>query len=414
MSPNRNARIVFVVGLVLFCGRAASAATITVNDPSGGHDIVGSCVLRDAITAANTQAQVGGCTAGSAGMNVIELPLDASIALSEIDNSDFSSPAAIGANGLPFMTSSITIHGNGATIYRTGACNQDGVPDPGEFRIIAGDAGVVLVFDNLVLENGCADADLDSPFAGAGGAMLSSGDVTLRNVRVAGNFAKNAVGAILLQQVLSSDGSLTIDHSIIDHNTTGSFGMTVFAGDVSTLFCGATATLHVFDSIISDNGAGAFPTVFACGTISIEASTITANGGQPALRLGSDGTTGAVRIKNSIVADNAKGDCSLPGDSSLTVIGANLSSDASCPGFSLQNTPANLDPTLPHGPNPDSAALDAVADCTRVDGITPIADDQRGIARPLIGGAGHPDWCDIGAIEYDGYDEIFTNGFELP
>ena len=40
----------------------APAATITVNNPSGAHNVAGSCVLRDAITAA-TAYSGGGCVA---------------------------------------------------------------------------------------------------------------------------------------------------------------------------------------------------------------------------------------------------------------------------------------------------------------------------------------------------------------
>ena len=51
---------------------------------------------------------------------------------------------------------------------------------------------------------------------------------------------------------------------------------------------------------------------------------------------------------------------------------------------------------------------------TRVDGATAVGDDERGIQRPLRGAAGHSNRCDIGAVEYDVYDHIFENGFEVP
>ena len=103
-------------GLALLCalGQApALAATINVG---------GGCTLVDAITAANSDAPAGGCTAGS-GADTLVLPAGSTHTLTAVNNSTY------GPNGLPLVTSAITIAGNGSTITR----------DPGapQFRILA-------------------------------------------------------------------------------------------------------------------------------------------------------------------------------------------------------------------------------------------------------------------------------------
>src|SRR6185503_709192 len=91
------------VALALALGNIppAQAASITVN---------GSCSLINAITAANTDTATGGCAAGS-GADTISLP-GGTITLTSVNN--FASP--YNPNGLPRITSAITIAGNGTTI----------------------------------------------------------------------------------------------------------------------------------------------------------------------------------------------------------------------------------------------------------------------------------------------------------
>ncbi|MGH9843957.1 MAG: hypothetical protein ACREEM_34915, partial [Blastocatellia bacterium] len=118
---------VFVLTLSVFLGMCAlsvlswranagrevsgmAMASITVNDASGGKGGPG-CKLRDALDAAMTDTPRGGCPAGS-GDDTIVLPGGANILLTARDNADH------GANGLPAITSSVTIIGNGATIQR--------------------------------------------------------------------------------------------------------------------------------------------------------------------------------------------------------------------------------------------------------------------------------------------------------
>jgi hypothetical protein len=78
----------------------AQETVITVND---------DCSLIDAIRSANTDRPIGGCITG-VGDDTIELTTD--VLLTTIENEEQ------GKNGLPSVSSTITINGNGFTIER--------------------------------------------------------------------------------------------------------------------------------------------------------------------------------------------------------------------------------------------------------------------------------------------------------
>ena len=98
-----------LLGIVLIATGLAPAAEIVVE---------GGCTLPDAITAANNDAPAGGCPAGS-GADVIQLTGD--VVLTSVDNNE------VGDNGLPVVTTDITIVGGGSTIERDAAA-PDGDP----------------------------------------------------------------------------------------------------------------------------------------------------------------------------------------------------------------------------------------------------------------------------------------------
>lgn len=104
---------------------------------------------------------------------------------------------------------------------------------------------------------------------------------------------------------------------------------------------------------------------------------------------------GTVAVQNSIIAQNAGGDCDHEKSSTarFTASGASLDSDSTCPGFSIHASPrlgplqdnGGLTPT--HGIAPGSPAHDAGTSCFVV--------DQRG--HPRVRSESDP--CDIGAFE---------------
>jgi hypothetical protein len=110
------------VALLLALGQApALAGTINVGE---------TCTLVRAIHAANKDTTAGGtCTQGS-GTDTIVLPKGSTQTLTTVNN------GYVGPSGLPVITSTMTIAGNGSTIARSSA------PGTPEFRIfIVGTGG---------------------------------------------------------------------------------------------------------------------------------------------------------------------------------------------------------------------------------------------------------------------------------
>lgn len=279
-----------------------------------------------------------------------------------------------GPSGLPIIQGpsesnpqSLTINGNGATIQRS---STPGTP---EFRILSA-LYANLTLDSVVIRGGFSQV-------GGGAAYLNVSTVLLRNSTVTDNWAASYGGGIA-----NNCGVLNIENSTISYNTiigAGSGGG-VISGN------GCPSSVDISNSTLYENqsdGSGGF-------------------GGQ------GDGiaalSNANIRIKNSLVANPARGhgaDCALVTPTSL---GHNIFSDSTCG----QNVSAGdlIVPNMPLGPLTDnggatpthalmagSPAIDAVpvADCTNVTG-TPILNDQRGALRPA--GAA----CDIGSYEYNG------------
>ena len=109
----------------------------TVQASVGSIIVGGGCTLVDAIRAANSDAPVGGCTAGGRGRDVITLNADVML----------TAPAE-GVNGLPVIHSAITIHGNGHVIARS---TDAGTPS---FRLLEISADGDLILEAVTLRGG--------------------------------------------------------------------------------------------------------------------------------------------------------------------------------------------------------------------------------------------------------------------
>ncbi len=122
----------YLVVVGLFCAlspQVAHAATILVDTTDHGVVVDGECSLMEAIIAANTNTAGNGCPAGDNPSDTIVLAPDALYSLTHAYTSTG------GLTGLPAITSTIIISGNGATIERSSA---------DEFRLLR-------VNDNLTL-----------------------------------------------------------------------------------------------------------------------------------------------------------------------------------------------------------------------------------------------------------------------
>jgi uncharacterized repeat protein (TIGR01451 family) len=165
--------------------------------------------LRDAIDAANNDA-----AAHPGETNTIVLQNTAYV-LNAIDNNGTVNTDWYGASGLPAITSSITIQGNGATIERSTAV---GTPS---FRLlyVTGGQGSEpsgsgnLTLQNLTLSGGLAQGgsggnseSAGGGGAGLGGAIFNQGSLSLSGVTLAGDEAIGGVGGSALYGTSAGGG----------------------------------------------------------------------------------------------------------------------------------------------------------------------------------------------------------------
>ncbi|MGH8588972.1 MAG: hypothetical protein ACREXX_06435, partial [Gammaproteobacteria bacterium] len=235
-------RSLAAIALLMALGQVpALAATIAVDGST--------CTLVDAITAANTDAPTGGCTAGS-GADTLELVPGSTHGLTAIADTTYG----YGASGLPLVTSKITIAGHGSTIERP-------VPDP-QFRLLSVSATGDLTLQHLTLRGG------RSSYVG-GGVLNRGGTLSISNSTVSGNTTLYDGGG-----VANEGGAFTISHSTVSGN------FAYFGGGVDS-----SGTLTISHSTVSDNAAaggyfgrcGVGGGVFNSRTLTISNSTVSGN-----------------------------------------------------------------------------------------------------------------------------------------
>jgi Ca2+-binding RTX toxin-like protein len=346
-----------------------------------------------------------------------------------------------GPNGLPSITSPITIIGAGAN---TTVIERDvSAPD---FRIVHVAAGGILTLEALAIRRGSASSrgggianrgtlmlrrstisDNSSDFGGGGIFNTSGGTLSITDSTISMN--RNDIfggGGIL------NDGStLTITNSTISDNTSGAGGGTGGAG----IYNRTGSTLTITNSTISGNtnssGNGRGGGIFSGGTVNLNNVTITNNTAQ--IEGGGVHTfgSGIVNLKNTLIAGNFDSggttvsrspDCA----GTLTSQGFNLIGNSgsvpptfppppacvivppTAPGDQVGTESAPIDPRLEplaldpqsltrtetHAPQPGSPVIDAGDPAGPGSGGTACeATDQRGFDRQTAGR------CDIGAFE---------------
>jgi hypothetical protein len=189
---------------------ASGATTIAVSSTAGtlGAAGIGRCTLRDALVVADeasnpalrTSAEPGGKNAsrdcsgkvrGSGGPYTIVLATRATYTLSSVDNYWF------GPDGLPPISATVTILGNGARIVRSSVA---GTPRFRFFYVSGGLSGILaggLTLRDLVLSGGLAHgggSNGSGGGAGMGGAIFVQGRLTLARVTLSGNVAQGGSG----------------------------------------------------------------------------------------------------------------------------------------------------------------------------------------------------------------------------
>jgi hypothetical protein len=387
--------------------RNAQATTV----PCSASSLISAISTANSTAGAATVTLSGGCT----------------YTLSAPDNS------TDGGNGVPVITNTVVIEGNGATIARSTA---SGVP---LFRFFDVDPGANLTINDLTLNNGLVNNGVEgggaiyvhsnatlsvnaSTFTGnsapatagtTGGAIDSSGTLTVATSSFSGNSGTEG-GAIFNQNLANVSTSTFTNNTALIYgggalqNAGG--GNLVLAGDTFSANSGPGggaidndhSPLSITDSTFTGNTAGSNgggAIVNYGGSITIIQSTLAGNSSP----YGSDVlnyTSSTMTFSMSIVADGLGGsNCDQVAP--ITDNEYNLDSGTSCGFSSAKSSFSNVEPLLDSlasngGPTQtmalpaNSPAVDAIPATTV--GCTGTL-DQRGVSRPQGSG------CDIGAYE---------------
>jgi len=293
---------------------------------AAGITVGGSCTLVDAITAANTNTATGGCAAGS-GADTITL--SGNVVLTSVNNSNTQ-----GANGLPVVTSAITIAGNGATISRAGSSPDfrifevvstgdltlnDTTISGGRsslfFYFFSGPGGGILNSGTLTLTNSTVSGNAIGGYgfgngggienfglatltnstvsgntAGYGGGIDNSATLTLTNSTVSGNTANNLGGGI------ENSATMTLNNSTLSGNTSGTSGAAIFNN--------GSSTLTVNNSTLSGNTAHNSGGAIFNSTATVTLSNTTVSGNTADSRGGAIINGGTLTLSNSTVSGN--------------------------------------------------------------------------------------------------------------
>lgn len=223
----------------------------------------GDCSLREAVRAANTNLAVDACPAGSASAtDVINLGANTyRLTLTGAENAALTGDLDVTGNLI------INGVGAGSTIIEGGVSAATAVDRVFELP----NTGVALELNRMTIRNG-------RPAAGGsafGGAIRSTGALTLKNCTVSGNQAPNSSGGAI--QI--TDGSLTINTCTISGNSATAAGGGInnqsFATITNSTISGNTLTSAVGNVTGGGIRNGANPGIAA--VVTIQNSTITGN-----------------------------------------------------------------------------------------------------------------------------------------
>jgi uncharacterized repeat protein (TIGR01451 family)/CSLREA domain-containing protein len=404
--------------------QTAYAATINVTTTNDELNSDGDCSLREAIEAANTNAAVDACTAGSVGLDTINLPA----------GTYTLSIAGTGENanqtGDLDILEDLTIVGAGAESTIINANGIDRVlhivPEDSVSIVLLDISGVTITGGALTTGGACFEYLTTIEGGGgicAGGVatVLTIADSVITGNRVTATTTMSGGGGILAAGYVSLDDS-TVSYNSVAGETYGiGGGLLAFltmdivgstfsgnsapqGGAIALIGYSETSPSTVVNSTLSGNSAmmgGGLATVSGgTSSVTLTNSTVTRN----AAFMGGAGlynSGGTVQLKNTIVADQLVGnDCY----GTMTSLQYNIDSDNTCNLVLLGDQPStdpllgslqdNGGPTWTHELLTGSPAIDAVAD-----GYCTVSVDQRGVPRPFDGDGDTFPLCDTGSFE---------------
>lgn len=311
------------------------------------------------------------------GLDIIKLATDGTYTLTTVHTT------GEGATGLPTITSAISINGNGSTIERSTDSNTP------IFRIFHVSTGGNLALDHVRVQNGIADDG-----GTGGGGILNHGTLDITNSVLSGNSAFDGGG------IYNLDGEVIINGSTLNKNTAYNGGGVYNTGGDLTI----TNSTFSENSGYNEDGKGGGIFNLTDGMIRVTNSTFVGNSAFEGGGISID--SASMEIKNSIIANSLSGsDCFNSG--TFLTFGTNFDTDGSCPDFiTVVAEELNLGIlkdygcfTGTHALLPGSVAIDAATDCTLLDGITPLTEDQCGRIRPIDFDFDGISLCDVGAYE---------------
>ncbi|MEZ4768078.1 MAG: right-handed parallel beta-helix repeat-containing protein, partial [Caldilineales bacterium] len=292
------------------------AATIIVTNGTSTVATGDGCSLPEAMINANADDQSGStdCAAGN-GADIIDLQTN--VTLTAVNNT------TSGNNGLPVVSSAITIEGNDHTISR-----QAGSPD---FRIMFVGSGGNLTLNSATISGGIASG---SAPANRGGAInISGAQLTVTNSTLSGNSSSSYGGALEARY-----STVTVSNSTISDNVATVLGGGIFARQSS-----GTVT----DSVLSGNSAQSGGGIgVLSSTITVSGSTLSGNsstwGG------GIDVSSASLAISNSVLSGNSASTSGGTGggvnakNSTVTVLNSTLTGNLATRGGGIYARTASL------------------------------------------------------------------------
>jgi CSLREA domain-containing protein len=386
------------------------AAGIVVNSNKDTIANDGVCTLREAVTAANSDAAFNDCPAGT-GADTITFSANYTITV---------------GSQLPLITTQISIFGNGAANTIIQAANG---PNIANYRVFEVSKTGDLTVAQVMVRNGRCNGSCTNDFGDDGGGIYNAGTLTVLQSTFSGNTGSgggiynsnlsnlSVIDSLFLGNFsdwgagIWNSGTASVKNSTFTKNNgTSGGGITNNGGTLivsNSTFYGNTATwgggidnsgtLTVTNSTFSGNTAssgGGISNFGGNSTVLMVNNTIADNVAS------SDGsgifnTAGVVTVKNSIITHNlGVENCSGP----ITNGGNNLDSGTTC-GWGTTNgsmsfTDPKLSPLMDHGGPTQTFALLAASPAIGAGNNAGCpSTDQRGISRPR----GHD--CDIGAFE---------------
>lgn len=218
------------------------------------------------------------------GVNDTIILQDGTYTLTEVDNTTG------GPNGLPSISSAITIRGSSPIATTIRRDPSLGLGEP-RFRIFHVTASGALTLEGLTIQGGHAAFDPELEHSGFGGGLLNDGGaVEISDCIFRSNRADYGGGVHILEGSMAITGSTLTDNTSIFFEGAG-FGS---GGDMTS---GGT-TVIAQTAMVDNDGGGVFNIQ---GDVSIERSTVARNSGT-----GLQNHLGTLTADNSAIFDNAK------------------------------------------------------------------------------------------------------------